>query len=38
MLKQACRDKDRKGLKEIVEFVKRGKGAELKWLRGSVRY
>lgn len=38
MLKQACRDKDRKGLKEVVEFVKRGKGAELKWLGGSVRF
>ena len=37
MLKQARRDKDRKRLKEIVEFVKRGKGTELKWLRSSVR-
>lgn len=38
ILKQARREKDRKRLKEIVEFVKRGKGAELKWLRSSVRF
>ncbi|RPA97933.1 acetyl-CoA synthetase-like protein [Choiromyces venosus 120613-1] len=39
MLKQVYRNKDAKAVEgEIVEFVKRSKGAKLKWLRGGVRF
>ncbi|PWW78903.1 acetyl-CoA synthetase-like protein [Tuber magnatum] len=39
MLRQAHRGNDKRVMEEdIVEFVKRSKGAKLKWLRGGVRF